>query len=167
MAWAEGQVGIDREGIVAYVKRLPLVKKLNSPPKDDRGWRDPEQKFVKQMSDDRLLGLVELAYDFALRLDRRSRAPIPADGRFYLQVLLACLEAGIASFAVTGNRGAYQEVPFGEHASLGFRSEGAEEVGFLPGVAFKGTHEVLETLLAEQVEIADAHGLFKAIKKGK
>lgn len=77
---------------------------------------------------------------FAAYLDRRVRAPLIPDLRFYLQVLVAALGAGLAT------------VSDGHHrARLGFETVHLDELGFAPGVAFLASHEQVETLLAAEV----------------
>lgn len=96
----------------------------------------------------------KLAYLFATYLDRRTRCPIPTDGRFYLQLLCACLQHGKATFS-TGDRSYsyYHSEDFGKHSRFGFSEVGTQDVGLLPGIAFHTYHEDFEKLLAEQVTI--------------
>jgi hypothetical protein len=149
-SWAAAQA-IDAKPMVRYVKRTPLVKKLNAPPPADH-WRRGQSDFVHEpmFSDDALAALVPTAYLFAAFLDRRTRAPLLADGRFYLQLLMACLGAGMASWSVDRYGGHYGE-KFGRTGGLGFTKTNTTSAGFLPGVAFKATHEQLEALLANEI----------------
>jgi hypothetical protein len=150
--WAAEQA-IDTGPIVRYVKRTPLVKKLNAgPPADDWRWRQKDYVHEPLFSDDVLAALVPTAYLFAAFLDRRTRAPLLADGRFYLQLMMACLGAGLASLSVD-SYGGYHGPKFGRSGSTGFVETNTAAAGFLPGVAFNAGHEAIETLLAQEIAI--------------
>lgn len=144
--WVASQGDVDADAIVRYARKLPLVREVNTPPKEE--WR--QKHFGKPLPDERLRQLVPTAYLFAAYLDRRTRAPLIADGRFFLQVMLACLRKGLATFSADLS-GTYNETPFGEHRRHGFAEDFEDGSGFLPGVAFQGTHLDLETLLAAEV----------------
>jgi len=153
-AWADAQAGIDHDKVVQYARRLPTVKALNAPPKDERGYRDTRSEHVPKMPDERLRTLVTPACFFAARLDRVTRAPIPPDDRFSLHLLLEALKDGHATFT-TDRRGyeySYDTRPFGENPAHGFKSFGLEEAGYLPPIAYKATQKETETLLARCVE---------------
>lgn len=155
--WADGQK-IETAAIVKHAKRLPLVKQVNAPPKEE--WR--RERWTPEdapLSEEKLAALVPTAYLFAAFLDRRTRAPLVADGRFYLQLMLACLKAGYASWSC-GDRHSYGERPFGQNAALKFETYGTDDAGLLPGLAFEAQHDVLEPLLADEV------GLFFELTKG-
>jgi hypothetical protein len=102
-----------------------------------------------------LAELVPIAALFAVYLDRRVRLPLVADLAFYLQLLLACLDTGLASWSETGAERYRAEDAghWGEARDLGFDERGTAAVGLLPGVALKATHEAIGELLAEQATI--------------
>lgn len=87
--------------------------------------------------------LVAAAHLFAAYLDRRTRCPLIADGRFYCQLLRACVAIGLAE----AGQSRYQ---YGR-SSHGFRSYGLDDVGIARAIAFRSTHEVFEELLAAEV----------------
>ena len=145
--WA-AQQAIDVAPIVKHARRLPVVKTANTPPTEE--WL--RERFEAPLSDDKLASLVPTAYLFAAFLDRRTRAPLLADGRFYMQLMLACLSAGLASWSVTDFSG-YRDQPWGCHKELRFSEEGVEGAGMLPGIAFKAEHATLEALLAEEIAL--------------
>jgi hypothetical protein len=96
---------------------------------------------------------IALAYLFNLYLDRRTRCPLVGDGRFYVQVMLACLREGLASYPVRDEH-SYGQRPFGHHASLGFlEKDDLAAVGIGGAVALKSGHKALEELLAREVEL--------------
>jgi hypothetical protein len=74
-----------------------------------------------------------------------------------LQLTLACLKQGLASYSNT--RSYYGDAPFGEHGLL--VEEGTPDVGLEKAMAFKASHEAVETLMAEQV------ALYFDVTKGK
>lgn len=146
--WAEEQK-LKTAEIVRYARGFPLIKRLNTPLVNR--WEIPRDGFVEPFSAERLASMVPTAYLFAAYLDRRTRAPIPADGRFYLQLMLACLEAGLASWASSFSSYSYSnDRKFGVWGK-DFEEDGCADAGLLPGVAFKATHEALEALLAEEI----------------
>ena len=150
--WADKQE-LPREEVARHARRLSLVKKLNAAPaRDDWRRRDPDFKHVEPYGMDELTAMVPTAYLFAAYLDRRTRAPIPADGRFYLQLMLACLEAGHACWSHDSYSGGYRDRKFGFNIDLGFIEQGVATAGLLPGVAFKAPHEAIETLLASEID---------------
>jgi hypothetical protein len=108
------------------------------------------------LTDDQLAELVPTSFLFAAYLDRRTRCPLLADGRFYLQLMLACLKEGLASFP---NGNSYQSHEFGVHGSFRFTTIGTEDVGFAKAIAFSASHSEIERVLAEQVA-----SFFKATK---
>jgi hypothetical protein len=94
-------------------------------------------------------GLTQQAYLFASYLDRRTRCPIVADGRFYLQLMLACLKDGLASWPVDSRLRYDHQKPFG--CSNVLNAAGVERLGFVRPLAFHATHEMFEPLLAREV----------------
>jgi hypothetical protein len=102
------------------------------------------------LSDDDLANLVPTSFLFAAYLDRRTRCPLLSDARFYVQLMLACLKSGLASFSST--RSHYNQ-EFGVHSAFGFSTIGTEDFGFSRGVAFQATHTEIERVLAEQITI--------------
>ena len=150
-SWAAEQE-IDREAIVAHVRKLPSVKKINRPPRDARGWRDPSEKHKPALPDDKIRSLVDVAHLFAAVLDKRTRAPIPADGRFYTALLIACLREGVASLPCR-DLSPYAHHDFGESTGLAFQVHGLKNAGILPqSIAFCADHERIESIMAECAE---------------
>lgn len=92
--------------------------------------------------------LIPMSYLFCAYLDRRIRCPLVSEGRFYLQVLLACLDNRLASFP-DGN---YYHRKFGENFS-NFKTYGLDDLGFTSGIAFSADHVSIEELLSQQVEL--------------
>jgi hypothetical protein len=137
--WAREQKGLDLFGAASHAAKLNF-----------------------KASEETLVSLVPTSYLFTAFLDRRTRCPIPADGRFYLQLMCACLTQGLASFSTDGTSSTYRDRDkFGHNSYLRFKEEGTADVGLLPGVAFKATHEEFEAVLAEQV------GLFYQLTGGR
>lgn len=135
-AWVASQK-VDPKPLVEHALRLPYADKI-----------EPEL----------LPTLAPMAYLFAAYLDRRTRLPLLADGRFYLQLLLACLDQGCASFAdKASDRGyngyAYDRRAWGYNRGLRFFAEGVEDVGLAPPIAFGADHKAFGELLAEQVAV--------------
>ena len=89
------------------------------------------------------------AYLFAAYLDRRTRAPFPLDGRFFLQLFHACGEKGLLKTST----GAFRQYNYYEK----FETDGLEEVGLEPCTAFSAKHSAFETLLSEQVTLYYRH----------
>lgn len=119
----------------------------------DRGFRAPAENEGEVMP-----LLAPMAYLFAAYLDRRTRLPLVADGRFYLQLLLACLDTGCASFAdKTSDRAyngmAYDRRAWGFNRTLRFFAEGLDNIGMAPPIAFNSGHDAFGELLAEQVAV--------------
>jgi len=109
-----------------------------------------------------LESLVPTAYLFAAFLDRRTRCPLVADGRFYLQLLVASLDQRLAS--LPGNCARYNQDrrEWGHHSRHGFNFEvggerycrdGIETIGLLHAISFSASHDVFEAFLAEQVSL--------------
>jgi hypothetical protein len=132
--WGAAQ-HIDVKPLVRHTKRL-LPKRVRTG--DDA------------LTDDALAALVPEAFLFATYLDRRTRCPLVSDGRFYLQLLIACLDAGIASWP-NAESYHYRDHPFGFNPKLGFHTQGTEDVGLTKGIAFLADHPTIERVLAEQV----------------
>ncbi len=97
------------------------------------------ERSVALMAD--VPALCRIAPLFAVYLDRRTRAPLIPDARFYAQVLVASVAAGLAQRS--GGNDTYRE-------------DGVARVGLLPGLAFQAKHDELEAMLAEQVRMFDA-----------
>jgi hypothetical protein len=102
---------------------------------------------VPTLTDDELAEMVPISFLFASYLDRRTRCPIPADERFYLQLMLACLKEGLASLADTRSHSR----EFGVHNYFNFSALGLEDLGFVRPIAFRAEHASIERVLAEQV----------------
>jgi hypothetical protein len=117
----------------------------------------PLVKHVKKLGYDLpapyLEHLAPISYLFAAYLDRRTRCPLVADGRFYLQLMLSCLEHKKASFSAGKDYsyGYRQDTPFGVNRNLLYHETEVNEVGLLPGLAFHSDHVDLEKLLASTV----------------
>ncbi len=129
---------LDTRPLVAHVKRLGEIP----------------------LSDEQLTDMCPLAFLFCAYLDRRTRCPLLSDGRFYLQLLIACLNEGLASFplesAYWGDR------TFGVREHFRFRVEHASDVGIIGRpVAFQAKHEEIERVMSEQVAF-----FFKLTNKG-
>lgn len=103
------------------------------------------------LTEEDLARLVPMSFLFGAYLDRRTRCPLVADGRFYIQLLVECLKQGLASFPKDKNHHRYRD--FGFHHGFQFQSAGIEEVGLASSVAFKADHTQLEELLSEQVSV--------------
>lgn len=97
-----------------------------------------------------ILSLVTLSYLFAAYLDRRTRCPLINDPRFYLQLLCACLEVGLAT--LSGAK-PYSNSTWGRHSMFKFEEYNTEAVGLLPGLAFKASHADLEKVLSDQTAL--------------
>lgn len=119
------------------------------------GFRFPLDRTV-------LEALVPTAYLFAAYLDRRTRCPLIADGRFYLQLLCGALDKGLASFPSNNIRYSYGNRHDWGHGRHGFnvvvggiesRHNGPEiaDLNLLHAISFGATHEDFEEFLAQQV----------------
>ncbi len=102
------------------------------------------------LTEEQLRGLVPLAFLFTAYLDRRTSYPILSDGRFYLQLLCACLAQGLASWSKVDRYGGYHE--FG-HNGPTFYEKCTGDVNLAPGIAFNASHERLQKMLSEQVDL--------------
>lgn len=107
-----------------------------------------------------LASLVPTAYLFAAYLDRRTRCPLVADGKFYMQLLLAALDTGLAS--LPGNNARYHSHrdDWGHnnrhHFDLeiggdSYSRESLETIGIKHAVSFHASHATFEAFVAEQV----------------
>lgn len=132
-AWSKSQV-IDQAPLVQHV--APLVP------------RNYDRSPV--LTEDTIAEMVPLAFLFASYLDRRTRCPLLADGRFYLQLMLACLEEGVAS--LPAERHGYSR-EWGVGQRFGFIATGTKELGMSHGIAFKAEHHEIDKILAEQVTL--------------
>lgn len=108
--------------------------------------------------EDLLATLAPISYLFAAYLDRRTRFPLLADGRFYLQLLCSCLSKGLAMFpeklgdrGYGGYGGYYRDAQWGYNRNARFFAEGLEDVGLLTPIAFHARHDDFGELLAEEV----------------
>jgi len=129
--WVEDQSIPDKAQILEYGKQFV-----------------PEDTW---MTGETLERLVPMSFLFGAYLDRRTRCPLVADGRFYFQLLLACLEKGLASFALHDRSRSYNK--FGYHNSFRFYALGTPDIGLELPIAFKASHEDLEAMLSQQVDI--------------
>lgn len=101
-----------------------------------------------------------IAYLFAAYLDRRTRCPLVADGRFYMQLMLSCLNHGAATFSAPEGY-SYGQDGFGVHTRRQYFEKGITSVGLRQGIAFSCDHESFEHLLAQEV------GLYFKLTQGK
>lgn len=89
---------------------------------------------------------VPLATLFAERLERRIRYPFPPSLPFQLQVMVAMLKEGLATFrAERGDREWF------EHTRAGFVTYGLPNVGVAPGVACAAPQAAVEALLVREI----------------
>ena len=110
------------------------------------------RNFKHPVTEEQFVEWTPLAFLFAAYLDRRTRCPIPPDGRFHLQLLLAALREGLASWSCP--RDSYRhEHPFGEHPAFRFTETGTDAVGLVKGLAFRSKHDAFEKLLADEVSL--------------
>jgi hypothetical protein len=100
---------------------------------------------------EQLAALVPMAFLFAVYLDRRTQAPLLADGRFYLQILLASLADGMASWPLEGSYYSRHDHEWGINGALGFRCIDTVKVGLARGLAFSASHATIEAFLAREV----------------
>lgn len=160
-AWVEAQK-IDAAPIIEHALKFELweassnQKKLLARNFDSREeYREAliEQKKEQAKQDELLASLVPVSFLFASYLDRRTRFPLYADGRFYLQLMLACLKQGLASWPDDGRyRGYGERGPFG-HNLKEFKAAGLEDVGLVQPIAFKASHDEIGAILDEQVSL--------------
>ena len=83
---------------------------------------------------------------FCSYLDNRTRAPITPDPCFHLQLLLACLEAGIAKEAIHIENSGYRRW---DRRDSEFKVVGKDHLGLASIVGFKSTHDEFNTVLSE------------------
>lgn len=98
---------------------------------------------------DRTCGPVTFLW--AAYLDRRTRAPLITDPRFYAQLLATCLDVGAASFSGDGGS-SWRDPPWGT-GRFSFQEHDTKRVGLAPGIAMKVKHEEFEKVLGEQVKL--------------
>ena len=96
--------------------------------------------------EDRRADVLALAALFIAYLDRRTRCPLVPDSRFYVQVLAAALDEGLASWSSKG-----RSRDWGRH-DRSFEEYNTAAVGLAPGVVFHAAHDTLEEFLARQVK---------------
>jgi|SRR6478609_1349595 len=122
---------------------------------DDRPMLQHAKRFKHPLDEAALKLYAPSAYLFAAYLDRRTRCPLLADNRFYMQLLLAALESGLASRIIEGNlryHPSYRE-DWGHNPKHACRADGLEDAGIALGISFSSAHEPFEKFLAEQVEL--------------
>jgi hypothetical protein len=100
-----------------------------------------------------LTTLVPTAFLFTAYLDRRTRCPLLADGRFSMQLLLAALDQGLASFPSDSLKWRSSREEWGYNPKHGFRAMGLERAGILHAISFTCDHPTFEAFLAEQVTL--------------
>lgn len=129
--WAEHQkVQINEEQALAHLKRVGL-------PTDKVPFRD----------------LVVASYLMAAYLDRRTHCPLVADGLFYLQLMVAALDQGLASTPSDNLRWGSTYREWGYQSHHGFRAAGLDSVGIRQAYSFLAKHEQFDKFLAEQVTL--------------
>ncbi len=152
--WEDRQA-VDREAAVSYVSA-----------------------FRYPLSPEKLHALVPAAYLFAAYLDRRTRCPLIADGRFYLQLLCAALDSGFASFPGSDVKYCYNHrSDWGINSKQGFNiaiggydrihTPGIEVLSLRHAISFLAKHTDFEAFLAEQVAIyfSRTDGEFRSLSK--
>ncbi len=132
-AWVSAQQ-VDTAGPVAHVRRVGLA-----------GRRD---EYGDAADDAYLARLVPMAALVATYLDRRTRCPLVADVRFYLQVLVAALDERLA---LLPNDDSGDRQWRGDRWRSAFEATGLASVGMATPVAFMTGHERFEAFLADQV----------------
>ena len=119
---------------------------------------EPMVRHVKRLKDydqvgDWVIDWAPTAFLFASYLDRRTRCPLVADGRFFLQLMLACLRHGAATFAAPSGYSYSRDLGFGVHQNRQYFEDGTAGVGLRPGISFSCDHESFEKLLAQEVDL--------------
>lgn len=95
-----------------------------------------------------------IAFLFSAYVDRRTRCPLVADGRFYLQLMLSCLKNGLATFAGPDDHYYHsRDLAFGVHPHRQYFESQTQAVGLTPGIAFSADHATFEKLLAQEVDL--------------
>ncbi len=98
---------------------------------------------------ERIRQVLPLAPCFAAYVDRRTRCPLLKDTRFYAQLLVRCLDVGFASLTKPAGYSHYRDAEWGVNTRLDFQTEGVEELGYAPALAFHASHEDFERLLGD------------------
>jgi hypothetical protein len=107
---------------------------------------------VIPLTADQLAALVPMAFLFCSYLDRRTRRPLYSDGRFFMQLMMACLSKGHASWPCDDSYRWRHEKTFGRHPGLHFTQDTAD-APMDEAIAFHATHEEIDELLSEQVTL--------------
>lgn len=129
--------------VLAHAKRLRLNEFDN-------------ELSAPAFSDDEIIAMLPQAARFCHYLDKRTRRPLLNSYAFNLQLYLAALSGRIASFAYINQDGKpySTSLPWGVwHWATGFREIGMKQLGFLPPVLVKTTHQHLDNWLAGQVKL--------------
>lgn len=92
--------------------------------------------------------VVDLAPYFAAFVDRRTRQPLVCDTRFYFQLMVACLEKGLASLPSAGTSH-WGSREWGANMTS-FQVDGLGGLGYATPLAFKASHEDFEAIMAEE-----------------
>lgn len=138
---------VDTEGIRFVL--MPSLQWLEDQKLDRRTAARYAAKINTKADKETLASLVPMAYLFAAYLDRRTRCPIPADGRFHLQLLLACLQNKLASWPMPDR--SYDEPGFGVHRTSGLEAVDVDTWGYCRPIVFQSSHAEFEQLLADEV----------------
>ena len=116
---------------------------------------DDDTVYATLVTPEQLAEWLPLAFLFAVYLDRRTRVPLLADGRFYLRIFLASLALGIANWASDNPyRPSWYSgrENFGRRGGFRFQARSVESSGMLPGVACSASHTDIEAMLASEVK---------------
>jgi len=126
------------------------------------------KRFDQPLTDEGLADLVAVSCLFAAYIDRRTRCPLPADGRFYMQLLVAALQMHMASIADERMSYPERDRKFGYNPGHGFHAVGLKDAGIHTALSFRADHTDFEAFLAEQValffEVTEAKP--KLVRKG-
>jgi hypothetical protein len=105
------------------------------------------------LTEEFIADLAPTSYLFAAYVDRRTRCPLVADPKFYMQLMLACLQNGLATFAAPRDAYYNDKLGFGVHQNKMYVEYETSDVGLRPGIAFNSDHMQFEELLAEQAAL--------------
>ncbi len=134
---------------VAFLS-LPAAHWINDVTLDVEGVVEHMRSIGYDDDDDFIRTITPLAPFFATRLAARSMAPLVADLRFFVQVLIASL---IHKFA-TMSAEAVGPCAWAYDKDAGYVEYGLESIGLLPGIAFRASQEDVQSMLIEQVNLS-------------
>jgi hypothetical protein len=111
------------------------------------------RKLQVPLTDDQVAALAPIAFLFCSYLDKRTRRPLYSDGRFFMQLMLACLAKGLASWPVDESyRWRHDRDKFGYNPSHRFQQD-TVSANVEQGIVFHATHEQIDEILSEQVTL--------------